>query len=66
MREQNPIKLDGVIKIALNRKEASMLQESLDHCYRLFGGNDLEYDEMIIDVRRQISSKNNIRETNIV
>ena len=59
-------KLDGVIKITLNRKEASMLEESLEHCYRMFGGNDLEYDEMIIDVRRQISSKNNIRETNIV
>ena len=64
--EQTQTDLDGVMKITLNRKEASMLEESLDHCYRMFGGNDLEYDEMIIDVRRQISSKNNIRETNIV
>lgn len=63
---KNQTKPDGVIKITLNRKEASMLEESLEHCYRMFGGNDLEYDEMIIDVRRQISSKNNIRETNIV
>lgn len=66
MEMKNQTKLDDVIRITLNRKEASMLEESLDHCYRLFGGNDLEYDEMIIDVRRQISSKNNIRETNIV
>ena len=66
MMNQTQPELDGVIKIALNRKEAAMLEESLDHCYRMFGGNDLEYDEMIIDVRRQISSKNNIRETNIV
>ena len=57
---------DGVIKITLNRKEAAMLQESLEHCYKMFGGDDLEYDEMLIGVRRQISSKNNIRETNIV
>ena len=66
MEMKNQQKLDGVMQITLNRKEALMLGESLDHCYRLFGGNDLEYDEMIIDVRRQISSKNNIRETNIV
>jgi lysophospholipase L1-like esterase len=66
MEMKNQTKLDDVIRITLNRKEASMLEESLDHCYRMFGGNDLEYDEMIIDVRRQISSKNNIRETNIV
>ena len=64
--KQTQTELRGVIQITLNRKEASMLEESLDHCYRMFGGNDLEYDEMIIDVRRQISSKNNIRETNIV
>jgi len=43
-----------------------MLSESLDHCYRMFGGNDIEYDEMLIDVRRQIDAKINIRETNIV
>ena len=66
MMTQTQPELDGVIQITLNRKEASMLEESLDHCYRMFGGNDLEYDEMIIAVRRQISSKNNIRETNIV
>ena len=66
MEIKNQQKLDGVMQITLNRKEASMLEESLDHCYRMFGGNDLEYDEMIIDVRRQISSKNNIREMNIV
>lgn len=66
MMTQTQPELDGVIQITLNRKEASMLEESLDHCYRMFGGNDLEYDEMVIDVRRQISSKNNIRETNIV
>ena len=64
--KQTQTELDGVMQITLNRKEALMLEESLDHCYRMFGGNDLEYDEMIIDVRRQISSKNNIRETNIV
>lgn len=58
--------LAGIIKITLNRKEALMLEESLQHCYRMFGGNDIKYDEMLIDVRRQISSKNNIRETNIV
>ena len=62
-QQTNP---NSVIQITLNRKEASMLEESLDHCYRMFGGNDLEYDEMIIDVRRQITSKNNIRELNIV
>tara|TARA_Y100000401_G_C8312691_1_gene220690 strand:- start:266 stop:595 length:330 start_codon:yes stop_codon:yes gene_type:complete len=66
MMNQTHPELDGVMQITLNRKEASMLEESLDHCYRMFGGNDLEYDEMIIDVRRQISSKNNIREMNIV
>ena len=66
MEMKNQQKLDGVMQITLNRKEALMLGESLEHCYRIFGGNDLEYDEMIIDVRRQISSKNNIRETNIV
>jgi hypothetical protein len=66
MEMKNQQKLDGVMQITLNRKEALMLGESLEHCYRMFGGNDLEYDEMIIDVRRQISSKNNIRETNIV
>lgn len=58
--------LAGIIKITLNRKEAAMLSESLDHCYRMFGGNDIEYDEMLIDVRRQIDAKINIRETNIV
>jgi hypothetical protein len=66
MMNQTQPELDSVIQLTLNRKEALMLEESLDHCYRMFGGNDLEYDEMIIDVRRQISSKNNIRETNIV
>ena len=56
MMNQTQPELDDVIKITLNRREALMLGESLEHCYRMFGGNDLEFDEMIIDVRRQISS----------
>lgn len=66
MSNQTQNTLNGIIKITLNRKEALMLQESLQHCYRMFGGNDIEYDEMLVDVRRQIDAKINIRETNIV
>ena len=35
MMNQTQPELDGVMKITLNRKEASMLEESLDHCYRM-------------------------------
>ena len=54
------------INIELEVEDAELLTEALGHCYRLFGGNDRRFDEMLVDVSRKLSDENNIRETNIV
>ena len=54
------------INIELEIEDAELLTEALGHCYRLFGGNDRRFDEMLVDVSRKIRDENNIRETNIV
>jgi len=54
------------INIELEVEDAELLTEALGHCYRLFGGNDRRFDEMLVDVTRKIRDENNIRETNIV
>ena len=54
------------INIELEVEDAELLTEALGHCYRLFGGNDRRFDEMLVDVSRKIRDENNIRETNIV
>lgn len=54
------------INIELELEDAELLTEALGHCYRLFGGNDRRFDEMLVDVTRKIRDENNIRETNIV
>ena len=54
------------INIELDAEDAELLTEALGHCYRLFGGNDRRFDEMLVDVTRKIRDENNIRETNIV
>ena len=55
-----------VIELLLDRSQANLLNEALAHCHHLFGGNDQEFDEMLIDVSRKLLDENNIRETNIV
>ena len=54
------------INIELEKEEAELLSEALGHCYRMFAGNDRNFDEMLVDVSRKIRDQNNIRETNIV
>ena len=54
------------LNIELEVEDAELLTEALGHCYRLFGGNDRRFDEMLVDVSRKLSDENNIRETNIV
>ena len=55
-----------MIELLLDRSQANLLNEALAHCHHLFGGNDREFDEMLIDVSRKLLDENNIRETNIV